>query len=45
MSIDEVVIEVTAKPGASRRGVIGVSGDRLVIAIIHSPTRVKRTTN
>ena len=36
VSIDEVVIEVTARPGASRRGVIGVTGDRLVVAI-HSP--------
>ncbi|MFZ0677607.1 MAG: DUF167 domain-containing protein [Candidatus Binatus sp.] len=36
VSIDEVVIEVTAKPGASRRGVIGVTGERLVVAI-HSP--------
>ena len=33
---DEVMFEVTARPGASRRGVIGVSGDRLVVAV-HSP--------
>ena len=41
VSIDEVVIEVTARPGASRRGVIGVSGDRLVIAINSRPNKGK----
>jgi uncharacterized protein (TIGR00251 family) len=35
-SIDEVIIEVTARPGASRRGVMGVSDDRLVVGV-HSP--------
>ena len=41
VSIDEVVIEVTARPGASRRGVIGVSGDRLVIAVHSQPDKGK----
>ena len=41
VSIDEVVIEVTARPGASRRGAIGVSGDRLVIAIQSQPDKGK----
>jgi uncharacterized protein len=33
VAIDEVIIEVTARPGTSRRGVIGVTGDRLVIGV------------
>jgi len=41
VAIDEVVIEVTARPGASRRGVIGVSGDRLVVAINSQPDKGK----
>jgi uncharacterized protein (TIGR00251 family) len=41
ISIDEVVIEVTARAGASRRGVIGVSGDRLVVAINSQPDKGK----
>jgi uncharacterized protein len=41
VAIDEVVIEVTARPGASRRGVIGVSGDRLAIAINSQPDKGK----
>jgi uncharacterized protein len=41
VSIDEVVIEVTAKPGASRRGVIGVKGDRLILAIHSQPDKGK----
>jgi uncharacterized protein len=41
VSIDEVVIEVTARPGASRRGVIGVSGGRMVIAINSRPDKGK----
>ena len=40
-SIDEVIIEVTARPGASRRGVIGVSDDRLVIAMHSQPDKGK----
>jgi len=41
VAIDEVVIEVTARPGASRRGVIGVSGGRLVVAIHSQPDKGK----
>ena len=41
VSIDEVIIEVTARPGSSRLGVIGVSGDRLVIAIHSRPDKGK----
>jgi uncharacterized protein len=41
VAINEVVIEVTARPGASRRGVIGVSRDRLVIAIHSQPDKGK----
>jgi uncharacterized protein (TIGR00251 family) len=41
VSIDEVVIEVTARPGASRRGVIGVTGDRLVIGVNSRPEKGK----
>lgn len=41
VSIDEVIIEVTARPGASRRGVIGVTGDRLVVAINSPPDKGK----
>ncbi len=40
-SIDEVIIEVTARPGASRRGVIGVTGDRLVIGVNSRPEKGK----
>jgi uncharacterized protein len=41
VSIDEVIIELTARPGASRRGVIGVTGDRLVVAINSPPDKGK----
>jgi uncharacterized protein (TIGR00251 family) len=41
VSIDEVVIEVTARPGASQRGVIGVTGERLVIGINSRPEKGK----
>ena len=41
VSIDEVIIEVTARPGASRRGVIGVTGDRLIVAINSQPDKGK----
>jgi uncharacterized protein (TIGR00251 family) len=41
VSIDEVVIELTARPGASRRGVVGVSGDRLIVAIHSQPDKGK----
>ena len=36
---DEVMLEVTARPGASRRGVVGVSSDRLVVAIHSRPDK------
>ena len=41
VAIDEVVIEVMARPGASRSGVIGVSGDRLIVAIHSQPDKGK----
>ena len=41
VSIDEVVIEVTARPGASQRGVIGITGDRLVIGVNSRPEKGK----
>ena len=41
VSIDEVIIELTARPGASRRGVVGVTGDRLVVAINSPPDKGK----
>jgi uncharacterized protein (TIGR00251 family) len=41
VSIDEVVIEVTARPGSSRLGVTGVNGDRLVVAIHSRPDQGK----
>jgi uncharacterized protein (TIGR00251 family) len=33
VSADEIVIEVSARPGASRRGVVRVTPDALVIAL------------
>ena len=41
VSIDEVVIEVTARPGASQRGIIGVTGERLVIGVNSRPEKGK----
>lgn len=41
VTIDEVTIEITARPGASRRGIIGVSDDRLVVAIHSRPDKGK----
>src|SRR5258708_34685162 len=41
LSIDEVVFEATPPAGSSRRGVIGVSGDRLVVAINSHPDKGK----
>ena len=38
---DGVTIEVTARPGASRRGVTGVSGERLVIGVHCGPEKGK----
>ncbi len=37
----QVTIEVTARPGASRRGVISVSGERLVVGIHSGPQKGK----
>ncbi len=41
VSVDEVIIEVTARPGASRRGVIGATGDRLVVGVHSRPEKGK----
>ena len=41
VSTDEVIIEVTARPGASRRGVIGVTGERLVVGVNSRPEKGK----
>src|SRR6202030_3979677 len=38
---DEVVIEVTARPGASHRGVIGVTVERLAIGVNSRPEKGK----
>lgn len=37
----EVTIEVTARPGASRRGVIGTTGERLVVGVHSGPQKGK----
>ena len=39
VSADEVMLEVTARPGASRRGVVCISGDRLVVAVHSRPEK------
>ena len=41
VAADEVIIEVNARPGTSRRGVIGVTGDRLVIGVNSKPEKGK----
>ena len=41
VAVDEVIIEVTARPGASRRGVISASGDRLVVGVHSRPEKGK----
>ena len=41
VSTDEVIIEVTARPGTSRRGVIGVTGERLVVGVNSRPEKGK----
>jgi uncharacterized protein (TIGR00251 family) len=41
IAVDEVIIEITARPGASRRGVIGESGGRLVVAVNSRPEKGK----
>ena len=41
VAADEVTIEVTARPGASRRGVINASGERLVVGVHSGPQKGK----
>jgi uncharacterized protein (TIGR00251 family) len=41
VAIDEVIIEVTARPGSSRRGAIGVTADRLVVGVNSRPEKGK----
>ena len=41
VSVDEVVIEVSVRPGASRVGVIRVDSDRLVIGVHSRPEKGK----
>ena len=41
VSVDELIIEVNARPGASRCGVIGVSGERLAIGVNARPEKGK----
>jgi uncharacterized protein (TIGR00251 family) len=41
VSVDEVIVEMTARPGASRSGVIGVSGERLAIGVNARPEKGK----
>jgi len=41
VSNDEVTIEVTARPGASRRGVISAGGERLVVGVHSSAQKGK----
>jgi len=41
VALDEVIIDVTARPGASRRGVLGVTADRLMVGINSRPEKGK----
>jgi len=41
VSVDEVIIEVSARPGASRCGVLGLSGERLAIGVNSRPEKGK----
>jgi uncharacterized protein len=41
VAADEVTIEVTARPGSSRRGLISVTGERLVIGVHSGPQKGK----
>jgi uncharacterized protein (TIGR00251 family) len=43
VAADEVIVEITARPGTSRRGVIGVTGDRLVVGVNSRPEKGKAT--
>jgi uncharacterized protein (TIGR00251 family) len=38
---DELTIELTVRPGASRRGIIRADGDRLVVGVNSSPEKGK----
>jgi uncharacterized protein len=39
VSVDEVIVEITARPGASRRGVVGITADRLMVAVNSRPEK------
>ncbi len=41
VAIDEVIIEISARPGASRSGVAGASGGRLIVAVNSRPEKGK----
>jgi uncharacterized protein len=41
VAVDEVIVEVTARPGASRRGASGVTAGRLVVGINSPPEKGK----
>jgi uncharacterized protein (TIGR00251 family) len=41
VAADEVIVEITARPGTSRGGVIGVTGDRLVVGVNSRPEKGK----
>jgi len=41
VAIDEVIIDISARPGASRGGVVGASGGRLIVAVNSRPERGK----
>ena len=41
VAVDEVIVEVSTRPGASRRGVIGVTADRLLICVNSRPEKGK----
>jgi uncharacterized protein (TIGR00251 family) len=41
VAVDEVIIEVTARPGTSRHGAIGVTAGRLVVGVNSKPEKGK----
>jgi uncharacterized protein (TIGR00251 family) len=41
VAVDEVIIEVTARPGASQGGILGVTADRLVVGVNSRPEKGK----